>query len=317
MVGTKYRETNRKDDGFMGIACDGSVEMVKQVDLSDPSFIVRIDGTENGSGLTNTDFLCQGVSLKDSIFARDIPNVDIATNKVGDDYTFSYYYGGNYRYLKDGAGFGYNSAVVCGGEDTHKWELEPVKSIGIKADVVIGQTYYTTLYVPFPFICGENVTPYYVVKYEDSWDLEPIDTKTIPALTPVLLESKSSSANITPVFENSSLTFDKTNLLNGFIKLNDKVQTGYVLGVQNGDLEFVYTDNVKSNRAYIKPEVLGKPVPAKKFNVTETAGVKSVKVNDKVSINGTFDISGRKIIDGSSPTKAGLYIVDGKKIIIR
>ena len=48
------------------------------------------------------------------------------------------------------------------------------------------------------------------------------------------------------------------------------------------------------------------------FNFDEVTGINEVK-NEKETVNGIFDLQGRKVI---TPSK-GLYIVNGKKVVIK
>ncbi|MBR4920001.1 MAG: hypothetical protein IKZ62_01625, partial [Prevotella sp.] len=48
----------------------------------------------------------------------------------------------------------------------------------------------------------------------------------------------------------------------------------------------------------------------------ETTGIKSIE-NGKLIIDNYYDLSGRRIANGQKPTAKGVYIVNGKKVIIK
>ena len=87
----------------------------------------------------------------------------------------------------------------------------------------------------------------------------------------------------------------------------------YIL--QNGEFNKATTGYLKPNRAYLSTSYDVTAAGARELQIVfedETTGINSIE-NSQSSIENCFDLQGRKV---TRPTK-GLYIVNGKKVIIK
>ena len=140
---------------------------------------------------------------------------------------------------------------------------------------------------------------------------------TVPAGTGVVLKGAANTYSI-PVIANS--TTDKGHLLGSATEATPfnayDGYTLYMLKMVNEKAQFVpmTSGSLAAGKAYLKI-ASGNSSLARSLNVVfadETTGINSVN-GDEVTVNGYFNLSGQRV---SQPTK-GLYIVNGKKIIVK
>ena len=102
------------------------------------------------------------------------------------------------RYFVDDNGtFAVNSSNSA---ENAKWYIEPVEYFNVLPEVEFGGKYYTTMYVPFAFTLGDNVSNAYAITGigEDGLlekEMVAANGETVPAGTPVLLECSSNVAS--------------------------------------------------------------------------------------------------------------------------
>ena len=319
LAGTSYEVANGGSYGFYGAIFDNSVVLNSPVDLSDPGYIAKIDGEiKDDSLLENIEVYCQGLSLRDSIIAQQYHGVSI-TLEQHPDYAVVYFdQSGTKRFLKDGANYGYNCAIVCGGESDHQWTLEPVTDFKIKMPYH-DFGYWTTFYTGFPYKIESDVLAYFVVRDEvnNSWALEDINSDTIPSLTPVVLYTEAvgkDSITITPVFEEpATIPGIENSILKGFININfSELSNKLVLGYDSDNyVDFILANSVQSNTAYIEPDDLY-PNNARSFSIGNLTGIKDIQRNNQSET--IYDLNGRKI-DTSLGLQKGIYIINGRKVV--
>lgn len=321
VFGDSARQSNSSTEGFSGVVFDGSIAMVPaaNLDLTDPGYIVKIDGISDlkNGGLKDLDFTSQGISARD-IITDQYSTAIVNAEQSGNYWTFYYEYGGAKRYLKDGTYYPINYAIACGGASDHLWTLEPVNEednyFGVTPDFNIGQNYYTTLYTDFPYECLDGVTAFIVNNQLDTIRIG----KYVPANTPVVLQCTSATASnnkLKPIFDCPSVD-TSANYLKGFISLNGSVleanENYWILDNVSGNLSFSeYTGGLHSNKAYI--DFTNYPNLARSLN--STTGIRENKVNGDDNYT-VYDLTGRKIVPNSAHKK-GVYVINGKKIIIR
>ena len=139
---------------------------------------------------------------------------------------------------------------------------------------------------------------------------------TVPGNTPLLLNASEGSCNI-PVATSASAV--GTNLLKkgtGVAISAVDGKTRYVLGVEGGKATFLKIDDVSAtvptNKAYLEFEG-SVPAPVLTFDGDESTGIDMVK-DEGFKVNGEFyNLNGQRV---AQPTK-GLYIVNGKKVVIK
>ena len=140
----------------------------------------------------------------------------------------------------------------------------------------------------------------------------------VPAYTPLLLNAPEGSYNVPVVASASAIgtnllkagTGEKVNPIGG--------KTRYVLGVEGGVATFLWIDGthdaiVPTNKAYLEfdEEINGAPVLSLDSNTT---GISTLNVErETLNNNSYYMLDGRRV---AQPTK-GLYIVNGKKVIIK
>lgn len=323
LVGTSYEVANGGSYGFYGAIFDNSIVLNRPVDLTDPGYIVKIDGDIKGDSLLeNIEVYCQGLSMRDSIIAQQYHGVSVTLEQRPNCAVFYFDQSGTKRFLKDGANYGYNCAIVCGGESDHQWTLEPVdensetKFFGVNAPIELDGYYYTTLYTSFPYQCGDDVEAYYVISDgEGGWTLEEIPDYKVPSNTPVILccaDSLATNNRLIPLFdEPSPIDGIEDNLLEGFISINySESGSQYVLSTDGDNLTFVQAASVSSNQAYYTGNFAG----ARIFGGKST-GIKEVHIQN--SDRFVYDVSGRKISNRNENLSPGLYIINGKKQIVK
>lgn len=163
-------------------------------------------------------------------------------------------------------------------------------------------------------VTGQNATGTSVI-------MEQV-TGTVEAGTGLVLESNNggeATVTIPIVAEGTSYNTNKLWAIteDDYVsKANDDSYTNYVLSVQDNKVVFASIDEVaapiKAGQAALS---LPKINTAKSLSLSPeqvTTGINTVQ-GSGVKVNGYYDLQGRRV---SQPTK-GLYIMDGKKIIIK
>ena len=227
--------------------------------------------------------------------------------------------------------------------------------LGIQPDVEVGGKYYGTIYASFPFkLISSGMKAYCVTEVSgDGFKLQEI-TGDVPAGTPVIIEcssNKPSSNIILPV--ESNVTLGVTNQLTGTycdrisakfqnVRVYDK-STMRTIATQNGKLAFKKASTndltqgayLKANKAYLlvpgnAPDVLvegggaGNPDnpdnpdtpdnPDNQDNPDNPDAISTVSMD--IESGDLYTLTGLRIQQGTTP-KAGIYIRNGKKIIIK
>ena len=176
--------------------------------------------------------------------------------------------------------------------------------------VTIGAAEYTTFVTPYATSVPEGLTAYVVpaVK-ETSVALSPVTS--IPANTPVIFSGEAGTYELA-VLEGEAEAID-VNLLQG----SD--------GTVEGDGSTIYALAKKNDVVGFYPVKEGAKVPAgKAYLIVENPEVKGFLALDETTaisniaaetINGEiFNIAGQKV---KNITKGGLYIVNGKKVLVK
>ena len=184
--------------------------------------------------------------------------------------------------------------------------------IGKDVNFATGQTwasYYTTTE---DLVLPENLMAYIVTAVSD----EAVTVKAInyvPKNVPVLIEN------------NSTATTDNTsaegNLLQGTASatnVSDIADNAYVL--YNNGFTRATSGSIPAHRAYL---VLAEPAGARlAIFDEETTGMEAVSRDKVATYENIYDLQGRKISNGqwsmvNGQLKKGLYIMNGKKIVVK
>lgn len=255
-----------------------AVEMVSGFDnvVSDPATIIGL--TDKGAGYF--DFSAQGTSVS-QIINKSKANVII---KAANDDSYLIYvtYKGSAggmtgyanAYLTDPGSdlaVGYADSETSARKSKGIWSIIPVTNdgsnyFGVKMNLSANGKYYTTLYTDFPYQLPEGMKAYVVSEISGGKvNLEDI-SPYVPAETPVILESSSSSASdnkLQPLATTVNSSFTANNLKGVYFNhdAGDKhtVRTAFakatmrLLTVKDGEIAFVNEGDayIPANTAYL------------------------------------------------------------------
>lgn len=248
------------------------------------------------------------------------------------------------KYLYDVTGSKDNSSVAdYGDEENRYWRIKPLDTtdnyIGFTPTLQTSEGWYGTFYAAFPFkVVSEDVHVYIVDGVKDGkFQMKEITDEIKPALTPMIIRCSTNDAasnQIIPVVETTSQPSD--NLLKGtlfcsFNYLHEEyvkfdTNTMRVLGVNNSGELVLTKDNsslikkmskyyIPANTAYLYV-AKGLSGEYKLVSRDEYTGIQSIEATPESAAKGTFTLSGVKV-DDSKKLSPGVYIKDGKKIVLK
>ena len=249
-------------------------------------------------------------------------------------------YSGSLHDSNDDSDEGY---VLRTGETPNKyWLLQQVNTsdnyLGLQPTVQANDGWYGTIYADFPFkVMSEGIKVYYVDGvHEGQFQLNEITDEIKPSATPLVFKCSSNDpANnmIMPVY--ASTTAPTGNKMGGTffastINYHEKYvkydsNTMRVLGV-DGDKNLIFTTADASylkKKKYIPMNTCWLNVPTgltgdfKLVTRSEFTGISSIEAStQKHAVKGTFTLSGVQV-DDNKALRPGVYIKDGKKIVIK
>ena len=185
--------------------------------------------------------------------------------------------------------------------------------------VTIGSTGYATFGYPAPLdLSGlvEGQDAYTVTVSGTKARLTSVKGKKIPANTGIILKGTNGDAISLPLTTASPDEIGTNDLLvsDGTVK-GDESGTIYVLAKGSNGVGFYLVENgsaITAGKAYLRV-----PAGARQFigfgDDNETTGIQTVANSQQSAANSYYDLQGRRV---AQPTK-GLYIVNGKKVIIK
>lgn len=195
-----------------------------------------------------------------------------------------------------------------------------VSPISIAAREAATNEYWTTYYNSIANLQVDVDTKVYkaaVNTATNKVDLTEIADRIITASQGVVLKSTHQNITATPVTGASADSYSG-NELKGVNEETDNPGNAYVLSKVNGTLGFYKLSSTKklgAHKAYLEvatnaPEYLG-------FDV-ETTDISPAEITEIAEIAGAiYDLQGLKIANGQKPKAKGLYIVNGRKYIIK
>ena len=208
-------------------------------------------------------------------------------------------------------------------EETAYWKAVPVDTgsgyLGIEPDIKTADGYYGTIYAGFAFKLASS-----------GMKLKEFEGETIPATMAVIIKCNSENPvdnKILPVTNGGAEPSD--NMLRGVYcaltlskHFNAKIYNPTemrVIGTSGDKLAFVKASAddlvegkyLQANKAYL-------PVEGADDVMTEDGtGIVTIKAEEKNSAaEGIYTLTGVRLPDGVTP-KAGVYIKDGKKVVIK
>jgi len=188
------------------------------------------------------------------------------------------------------------------------------------ADVEVGEYEWATFVSDKALdFTGSDVKAYIITGHVDNAITKSDALKTVPANTPLLLNAPEGNYAI-PHVASSSTDVSKNLLVagDGNVISPSATQTAYVLSAEGGAAKFMKVGSitkptVPTGKAYLLfNEVIG---GAREFLDIDidgvSTGIKNMKVGSEDNVY--YDMQGRRVL---YPTK-GLYIVNGKKVVIK
>ena len=219
--------------------------------------------------------------------------------------------------LKDNNVLGYK--VICKGTEQAYFGKRGMKSTKEISAVAVPVTVTAAGLATFvndsklDFSNVENLEAY--IAKENGSKIELTKVEKVAAGTGVLLRA----LNDATTFEVPVTTEDADDATgNLFVRgegaavaTTDGSYTNYILSTKGGVVGFYHANNniVAVNRAYLHTSVSAARID---LSFDELTGINEVK-NQKEAVEGIFDLQGRKV---AQPAK-GLYIVNGKKVVIK
>lgn len=165
---------------------------------------------------------------------------------------------------------------------------------------------------------GTGVKVYWASSYDEntsSLTLTEVTDGIVPANTGVLLKATEGNYTFTTTTTSTKYSDNKLKAANGQVKPTNTGLVNYLLGKKNGRIGFYKFSNNKTlnGKAYLSlPEAASAREDISMFFGDETTGINTLKdssiMNDRV-----YNLNGQLV---EAPAK-GLYIVNGKKVIIK
>jgi hypothetical protein len=287
------------------------------------------------------NLIAQGTSVYDITGGKKY--IDIYDKASGSYYLFEVTSGGVAGHIYDSNDSAVRGSITTKGEKAYMyWRLLPVTTdnnyIGLKPTVQAADGWYGTVYASFPFkLNSSNVTVYYVDGvHAGQFQLKQVESEIIPAATPLVFKTDSNDPaqnKIIPVAETTSVPTD--NLLSGtYFSSRNRNHEAYVefdaskmrvLGV-DADKNLVLTSDA-TGRLTEKGDI---PMNTCWLNVPEGlsgdfklvdrgtyTAISNIETSlPKTAKKGTYTLTGVQV-DDTKALRPGIYIQNGKKIIIK
>ena len=187
-------------------------------------------------------------------------------------------------------------------------------------NVAITAAKYATFYAPVAVNVPDGVTAH-TVTINGEWATLSDPLTVVPAYTGVVLYSETANTYTFVVDATNTDAPIADNALNGTVAATYVTDNAYVLGIKEGEVGF-YTAITEGqeegtflnnhHKAYL-PKVNGMSnTIGYRFNFGGTTAIEEVEIrNEKEEI---YDLTGRRV---NEITKAGVYIVNGKKVMVK
>lgn len=206
--------------------------------------------------------------------------------------------------------------------DNNNWNLDYFRVTG-EYQLTVGSAAAATLVLPYESTIPSGVSAYTLV-YEDAVvKATKVTGSTLAADTPVLINAEAGDYVFSPASTTVSTEASATSgALTGYYAPTSVAQ-GYVLQKQGDNLGFYpfkSTRSIKAYRAYLNVAPTSAHGLEILFDEGETTGigeVNEVREVNEVKDNSIYDLQGRRVANGQKPKAKGLYIVNGRKVVIK
>ena len=266
----------------------------------------------------------RGVEVVDAagyVVAGDYHVGKTGTNSTGNVYTVSVAEAGTYT-VRCYATFGADDrANATNGTITISFDRAATADFSHNVTFIAE---YATLHLGYDAKIPAGVEAYVVSGVENGLAIMTQVEGVIPAATPVILKKVGAETEYIFAYENTDISVDD-NLLDGSIADRYVVGDAYVLTrkgeeVLLGAVSLNKLENTaflnNANKAYLPATALtaGSDAPyySFRFDGEGTTGIENVEVENEVKA--IFDLTGRRV---EAITAPGIYIVNGKKVLVK
>ena len=222
------------------------------------------------------------------------------------------------RNLNDGGGNGIN--LILYDDNSSEIVVSEEAIMPMPTTTINLSSHLSSFSYPSPLVVPEDVNIFVATNtYDNTLVVQWLDTKVIPANTGVLLYSDGGGNKILQLgawVDDDVTDLYSGNLLTGTSSTPYMVAAGdNIYALRNGVTAFAKVQEgvlIPIQKAYIKTSNSSARFLEISFG-DETTALKLVNCEDRKVDSGIYDLQGRKV---SNPTK-GLYIVNGKKVVIK
>ena len=181
----------------------------------------------------------------------------------------------------------------------------------------VSEAGYTTLYLGYKAVIPETVKAYLATGVADKYVALSEVAGILPANTGLILEGEGEHLfNIT----SSAATVNvEANLLEGTVDATEIEEEAYVLGIVDEEVGLYKAKMAggawlnNANKAYLPASVVPTNVKSLSFRFGEgTTGIENVESAE--AVKAIFDLTGRRV---EAVTAPGIYIVNGKKVLVK
>ncbi|MBQ8968222.1 MAG: hypothetical protein IJ064_00610 [Bacteroidaceae bacterium] len=203
--------------------------------------------------------------------------------------------------------------------DVAKWTLEDAETLDLSLNGPVGGNYYATLCVPFDVTLTTGISAYTLTLNDAETALTMSDALSeVPAGTPVLLKGSSASATVDIGTGYAASPLTTTSLTGTYVSKSVTGGTDYFLGNYEGTVGFYHWagSTLVANRAYFEAGKLSGGGEVKGFGLEmddTTVGLSSVPEPLQQENGSVYNLSGQRV---AKPVR-GLYIVNGKKVVVK
>lgn len=303
---------------------------------SNPASIIYIESVGSQYNLK-----AQGTSIYQIAGGRTYLDI---TDKGNDNYVFSVSYSGANIRLYDNTKSADKGYVMQSGSNTDYsfWKILPVNTsdnyLGLQPTVQAADGYYGTLFASYAFKkVSDGIKIYYIdAEQEGVCRMKEITSDVIPAATPIIFKCSSNDPAqnmVMPVVDETSAPTD--NYLAGtlFASVTTKhekyvaydASTMRVLGVNDAN-QVIFTtakstdlandgQHIPMNTCYLRV-FNGLTGDFRLVDNDEYTGIRNINAAENSNSHPIYTLSGVKV-DGSKTLKPGIYIQNGKKMVIK